>query len=988
MNGISASQKSEEISRLHSTFTPPLKLDISEDVAQRIAAQSQANRAVSERQKFSIFQWFNNLSISRKHLIALLTTELVPLLGLGVGGSLIIHQGWQAQLQEQAKSGVAVTNINYQSKFKHISSGFRAQAGNSAIIKAANLKSSGQEVQADLEAKVKEILQHEIENRQIEHASLVGTNGRILISANAKHHGKEFDPQGLVSEVFRTGQQTSANAIVRGEELQKEAAFISTNLGNKDALVSYTATPVKARGENKVIGVLVAGEIVNGKQEIIEESLEATGDGYGAIYINQGGGKFTLATSLAVGNAQDLGGKQRNLELSDKSILAKASANPEREIITGSMAVGNQKYTIAAKALPNKILKNGDKDIPVFDGEPLAILVQGTPETYLKQLLTQNLLQQLVVGILAVAMVIAWVAILRRTIIEPLEKIKQANQKLATGERSVRAEEFNIDEVGELAIAFNKMADNIAEKIRRQENNAKVAQLLSKISVGVRGTLSTEEILDAAVIHTRESIKADRVIVYRFDENWVGKVIAESVGEEFPVAMGAEIDDPCFAKDYVEKYQAGRVAAIENIYEAGLTECYLAQLEPFAVKANLVAPILLNNKLYGLLIAHQCDAPRKWQNSEINLFRQVAVPIGFALEQALLLEKVDKARLAAENMSLEQRQQKESLEQQLMQLVMDVEDACKGDLTVHAEVTAGEIGIVADFFNSIVESLRDIVTKVQNSAVQVNSAIGENEGAVRQLAEEASKQATEITRTLDAVDEMTQSIVGVAENAQKAAQVANIASRTAQKSGIAMDMTVQNIMKLRSTVGDTAKKVKRLGESSQEITRVVSLIQQIATQTNLLAVNAGLEAARAGDGREGFGAIAQEIAELAARCTSATEEIEQFVENIQRETSAVAKAMELGTAQVVEGTHIVQDAKHSLGQILQVSHEIDTLVQSISQATVSQVETSQTVTQLMKDIARISEFTSDSSYQVSQTLQATVEISQQLQETVGTFKVS
>ncbi|QSJ15415.1 methyl-accepting chemotaxis protein [Nostoc sp. UHCC 0702] len=330
----------------------------------------------------------------------------------------------------------------------------------------------------------------------------------------------------------------------------------------------------------------------------------------------------------------------------------------------------------------------------------------------------------------------------------------------------------------------------------------------------------------------------------------------------------------------------------------------------------------------------------------------------------------------------------EALQQQLLELLNNVEGAARGDLTVRADVTTGEIGTVADFFNSIVESLRDIVTQVKQAATQVNGAIGSNETAIRQLAEEALIQAAEINRTLDAVDKMTHSMQAVAASAQQAAKVANHAADNAAKSGQAMDFTVQNILSLRETVGDTAKKVKRLGESSQQISRVVSLINQIAMQTNLLAINASIEAARAGEEGQGFAVVAEEVGELAARSAAATQEIEEIVENIQRETNEVVQAMEIGTIQVVDGTRIVEEAKENLSQILDVSRQIDLLIQSISTATASQVETSQTVSQLMKDIAAISQRTSDSSRQVSQSLQETVEISHQLQETVETFKVS
>jgi methyl-accepting chemotaxis protein len=448
------------------------------------------------------------------------------------------------------------------------------------------------------------------------------------------------------------------------------------------------------------------------------------------------------------------------------------------------------------------------------------------------------------------------------------------------------------------------------------------------------------------------------------------------------------IADPCFAERYVEKYQLGRVKAVDNIYEAGLTDCYLGQLEPFEVKANLVAPILAYNKLHGLLVTHQCSSTRAWQEPELTFFKQVATQVGLALDRVDFLAQLQQSRQKAEGLASEQRSQKETLQQQLLALLSDVEGAASGDLTVRADVTAGEIGTVADFFNAVIESLRDIVTQVKKAASQVNTSLGENEVAIRQLSSEALQQAEDTTRTLDSVEKMTRSIQQVAENARQAAVVARSASSTAEAGGIAMDRSVQNIFTLRATVAETAKKVKRLGESSQKISKVASLIDQIALQTNLLAINAGIEAARAGEEGQGFAVVAEEVGELAARSAAATKEIEKIVENIQQETSEVVEAMELGTTQVVEGTHLVEDAKLSLNQILDVSRQIDALVQSISSATVSQAQTSQEVTQLMKEIALVSERTSNSTRQVSGSLKETVEIAQELQASVGTFKVN
>jgi methyl-accepting chemotaxis protein PixJ len=336
----------------------------------------------------------------------------------------------------------------------------------------------------------------------------------------------------------------------------------------------------------------------------------------------------------------------------------------------------------------------------------------------------------------------------------------------------------------------------------------------------------------------------------------------------------------------------------------------------------------------------------------------------------------------------EQKASKELLQTQLIELLMEVEGASRGDLTVRANVNAGEMGTVADFFNAIIESLRAIVTQVKSAAGELNISLGENEGSLRQLAEDALQQSDEITRTLDSVQSMTLSIQEVAGSASQAAQVARTASATAEAGEIAMDRTVQGILNLRETIGDTAKKVKRLGESSQKISKAVSLINQIAEQTNLLSINASIEAARAGEEGRGFAVVAEEVGALATQSAAATKEIEQIVESIQRETSEVVRAMEVGTTQVVEGSQLVEEAKKNLTQILQVSRQIDQLAQMISTATVSQAQTSQSVNTLMQDIAQTSNRTSNASRQVSGALQQTVQVAQQLQESVGAFKIN
>jgi methyl-accepting chemotaxis protein PixJ len=375
-----------------------------------------------------------------------------------------------------------------------------------------------------------------------------------------------------------------------------------------------------------------------------------------------------------------------------------------------------------------------------------------------------------------------------------------------------------------------------------------------------------------------------------------------------------------------------------------------------------------------------------------NNINQMAVQIQNLLSQQ---KETSQAQMAAQaevsRQQLEsadkERQRSEALQKELMTLLQDVGGASEGDLTVRAAVSAGEIGIVADFFNSIVENLRGLVSQVKQASAQVNTSVGSNKTVMVRLADEAQNQALQITDTIASIEQMVLSIQNVSANAQQAAEVSQMASMTAVMGGKTMDRTVDSIVELRETVTETAQQVKRLGDSSKKISKAVTLINQISLQTNVLAVNASIEAARAGEEGQGFAVVAEEVAALAAQSANATKEIEQIVRSIQLEIGSVVKAMERGTTQVDKGTRQVEEAKESLQQIVQVSQQIDELLQSISIATVSQTETSEVVKQLMSQINQSSERTSDTSRQVSSALQETVAIAQQLQASVGTFKI-
>ncbi|GAP98757.1 methyl-accepting chemotaxis protein [Leptolyngbya sp. NIES-2104] len=567
-----------------------------------------------------------------------------------------------------------------------------------------------------------------------------------------------------------------------------------------------------------------------------------------------------------------------------------------------------------------------------------------------------------------------------------LTMMKRRLPRLLEGDVTVRMKTTGTDEIALLGQAIGQMAETLSTANQEQSNHVQRLQRFHQAAFNIRNAQGFDEIVQTGVQEVRQLLKVDRAVVYLFDQNWQGTIVAESVSSEFPAALGARIADPCFAERYIEKYQAGRVHSIANLEEANLDPCYRGQLEPFQVKANLVAPMLVEGKLMGLLVAHQCRAPRQWKASETDVFVQVALHLGYAIEQVNLAADRETA-LAQAALVKERQQQKDLLRTQLLELMKQAEKAASGDLTVRARVNDAEIGTVADFFNAIVENLQQVVQQVKQSVLQVNESLYQHESAVRSLSEDALKQAEETHLTLDCIDQMVKSIHTVANHAQQAATVSQTAAQTAEAGEFAMSETAQSIAELRQSISEATKKVKRLGESAQQISKAVLLINQIEMQTNVLAINAGIEASRT-EGNHGFTMIAEEVSALAGRASAATHEISQLVRTIQQETIEVVDAMEKSTAQVVTGTQSVESAKQSLEQILQVSHQIDQIVHSISEATVSQVSTSNTVTNLMNTIAEVAKHTSSSSLEVSSSLRETVSVAKELEESVQTFKVS
>jgi methyl-accepting chemotaxis protein len=561
----------------------------------------------------------------------------------------------------------------------------------------------------------------------------------------------------------------------------------------------------------------------------------------------------------------------------------------------------------------------------------------------------------------------------------PLVSLATTAEKVAQGELNLQAQSVGTLEIKTLANSFNNLLFQVKQLLNQKQEEAAQANALKKITLEISQLSKFDAIVETAIRESHAALQVDRLIYYQFDDNWQGKIVAESVLPNFPAAKGAEIYDPCFAEGYIAKYQQGRVGVVNDIEKANLTECHLGQLKPFQVKANVVVPVIVKDKLDGLLIAHQCSAPRDWQPNEVEFLTQVANQIGFALNRLTFIQQ---QQLSQEK----EKQAKEAIQNRALDLLKEVYDVGEGNLTIRARVTEDEIGTIADSYNSTIESLQKLVNQVKSAVQEVKVTTGTNEQAVEELAQEAIAQSEEIGITLCQVLAMNESIKSVSFNAAKAQDVVKLATASIASGDNAMNQTVVEIDAIQTIVTEAANKIKQLGSSSAEISQAVELISRFAAQTHLLALKASIEAARAGEQGKGFAVIADEVRSLATQSAAATAEIDNLVTRIQLETNEVVEVMKMGTQQVAAGTKQVEQTRQNLNEVTVASQEISNLVEKIASAALLQSETSEQVNQTMTKVAAIAEENSQSATQVAQAIKQLSAVAETLQKGIGKFK--
>ncbi|MHB8846120.1 MAG: methyl-accepting chemotaxis protein [Nitrospirota bacterium] len=330
---------------------------------------------------------------------------------------------------------------------------------------------------------------------------------------------------------------------------------------------------------------------------------------------------------------------------------------------------------------------------------------------------------------------------------------------------------------------------------------------------------------------------------------------------------------------------------------------------------------------------------------------------------------------------------RDKMQHQVMDLLSIVSGAAEGDLTVKAEVTADALGSVADAFNLMINGLTALVAQASNVAYEIQSSTGDILLASERMRMGAEQQTNQIQGAAGAVNEMSHTIQRMAENAEAATQASLKATQAAVKGGTSVSETIKGMQRIRAAVQTTGKKIKGLGERSLEIGAIIEVINEIATQTNLLALNAAIEAARAGEQGKGFAVVADEVRKLAERAARATKDITSLIKGIQVETSEAVTVMEEGTREVEEGTKLADQAGAALREIEQIVKQTSGLVTDITNSAANQVKVSESVVHSMDSISKLTQETTVGVRETVETISRLADLSKRLTDAIGRFKL-
>jgi twitching motility protein PilJ len=473
---------------------------------------------------------------------------------------------------------------------------------------------------------------------------------------------------------------------------------------------------------------------------------------------------------------------------------------------------------------------------------------------------------------------------------------------------------------------------------------------------------------------------------------------SDTIDPEVPFLMGKDTND--FRELLKALDVGGEAIGVSAVRDADVRTRIAALKEQFTSFEQNVSPILAN--VQKLVSARQSaralttgsealasnverlQEALQVERSNLLVFVAIALALIGALVLGLmaLVFGADARRRAAESDAENKRNQ-----EAILRLLNEMGDLADGDLTIRAKVTEDITGAIADSMNYTIDELRSLVTGVNNASTQVSAKSQQAQAVAVQLLDAAEKQSKEIQETTQQVLGVAETLTQVSRGAEESAQVAMRSLAASDKGRLAVQNSISGMNDIREQIQETSKRIKRLGESSQEIGEIVELITDITEQTNVLALNAAIQAASAGDAGRGFSVVAEEVQRLAERSAEATKQIGAIVKTIQADTQDAVAAMEKSTQGVVEGAKLSDAAGQALTEIDSVTKNLATLIQKISSDTQTQAASANKVAKNMQEILEITRQTTVGTQQTASSIQELASVANDLKASVSGFKL-
>ena len=533
-------------------------------------------------------------------------------------------------------------------------------------------------------------------------------------------------------------------------------------------------------------------------------------------------------------------------------------------------------------------------------------------------------------------------------------------------------------------LSLHQVASTLAETIPQlQVEYEEVVDILlesgapaAQVSVAQRQSLLAERILGSVnkvLSGDQDSVQA--ADMFGRDASLFGRVLNAMIEGNVAMGITAVADDE--ARDRLSE-----IAELFQFVSGSVDEILETSPELFQVResANSIFEVsqTLLNKTSALSQGLQSRADARSLNTILG-YVLGALALASIILIGLVMVQEARRRLS------ETADKNERNQAAILRLLDEIGDLADGDLTVAATVTEDFTGAIADSINYSIDQLRELVATINQTAVQVSGAAQETQATAMHLAEASEHQAQEIAGASAAINEMAVSIDQVSANAAESSAVAERSVAIANKGNEVVHNTITGMDNIREQIQDTSKRIKRLGESSQEIGDIVSLINDIADQTNILALNAAIQASMAGDAGRGFAVVADEVQRLAERSSAATKQIEALVKTIQTDTNEAVISMEQTTSEVVRGARLAQDAGVALEEIEKVSKTLAALIQNISNAARQQASSAGHISNTMNVIQEITSQTSSGTTATAKSIGNLAKMANEMRHSVSGF---